>query len=156
MFLNCSTRFRQHTAHRQELKNCNCSLCFYIRLWLPAAAIAEPSQRPATINVCKTKGCNYSFKLLMVGGVSPETCWAIKKHWNNKFYYMVASCWFFLWDLSVFLSDVNFLGNILQCCLYCILTLWIFCLHGVRFLVPCIFSKALSLPQYQYWNQFFF
>jgi hypothetical protein len=23
-------------------------------------------------------------------------CWAIKKHWNNKFYYMVASCWFFL------------------------------------------------------------
>jgi len=31
--------------------------------------------------------------------VSPETCWAIKKHWNNKFYYTVASCWFFLWDL---------------------------------------------------------
>ena len=35
----------------------------------------------------------------MMGGVSPETCWAIKKHWNNKFYYTVASCWFFLWDL---------------------------------------------------------
>jgi len=34
-----------------------------------------------------------------MGGVSPKTCWAIKKHWNNKFYYMVASCWFFLWDL---------------------------------------------------------
>jgi len=34
-----------------------------------------------------------------MGGVSPETCWAIKKHWNNKFYYTVASCWFFLWDL---------------------------------------------------------
>jgi hypothetical protein len=30
----------------------------------------------------------------MIGGVSPETCWAIKKHWNNKFYYTVASCWF--------------------------------------------------------------
>ena len=29
----------------------------------------------------------------------PETCWAIKIHWNNKFYYMVASCWFFLWVL---------------------------------------------------------
>jgi hypothetical protein len=28
--------------------------------------------------------------------VSPETCWAIKKHWNNKFYYSVASSWFFL------------------------------------------------------------
>ena len=23
----------------------------------------------------------------------------VKKHWNNKFYYMVASCWLFLWDL---------------------------------------------------------
>jgi hypothetical protein len=34
-----------------------------------------------------------------MGGVSPETCWAIKKHWNNKFYYTVASCWFFLWVL---------------------------------------------------------
>jgi hypothetical protein len=35
----------------------------------------------------------------MMGGVSPETCWAIKKHWNNKFYYTVASCWLFLWVL---------------------------------------------------------
>jgi hypothetical protein len=35
----------------------------------------------------------------MMGGVSPETCWAIKKHWNNKFYYMVASCRLFLHDL---------------------------------------------------------
>jgi hypothetical protein len=34
----------------------------------------------------------------MVGGVSPEIWWAIKKHCNNKFYYTVASCWFFLWD----------------------------------------------------------
>jgi hypothetical protein len=32
----------------------------------------------------------------MMGGVSPETCWAINKHWNNKFYYTVASCWLFL------------------------------------------------------------
>jgi len=39
------------------------------------------------------------FALLMMGGVSPETCWAIKKHWNNKFYYTFASCWFFLWDI---------------------------------------------------------
>ena len=35
----------------------------------------------------------------MMGGVSPETCWEIKKHWNNKLHYTVASCWFFLWDL---------------------------------------------------------
>jgi len=36
------------------------------------------------------------FELLMMGGVSPETRRAIKKHWNNKFYYAVASCLFFL------------------------------------------------------------
>jgi len=35
----------------------------------------------------------------MMGGVSPEACWAIKKQWNNKFFYTVAPCWFFLWDL---------------------------------------------------------
>jgi hypothetical protein len=62
MFLNCSTCFGRHTAHHQELKNCNGSLGFYIRLWLPvAAAMAEPSQwQPATKNVCKTRGCSYS------------------------------------------------------------------------------------------------
>jgi len=37
---NCSTCFGRHTAHHQELNNCNCSLWFYIRFWLPAAAMA--------------------------------------------------------------------------------------------------------------------
>ena len=60
-FLNCSTCFGRHTAHHQEHQNCNYSLWFYIRFWLPAAAMAQPSQRPATKNVCKTRGCNYSF-----------------------------------------------------------------------------------------------
>jgi len=36
------------------------------------------------------------FELLMTSGVSLETRRAIKKHWNNKFYYKVASCWLFL------------------------------------------------------------
>jgi hypothetical protein len=93
MFLNCSTCFGRHTAHQQELKNFNCSLWIYIRFLLPAAVMAEPSQwQPANKNVCKTRGCNYSFELLMMGGVSAETCGSIKKHWNNKFYYTVAFC----------------------------------------------------------------
>jgi len=29
-----------------------------------------------TFHVCKTRGCQCSFRLLMMGGVSPETCWA--------------------------------------------------------------------------------
>jgi hypothetical protein len=32
MFLNCSTCFGRHTAHYQELKNCNCSLWFYTQV----------------------------------------------------------------------------------------------------------------------------
>jgi hypothetical protein len=35
----------------------------------------------------------------MMFSVSLKTCWAIKKHRNNKFYYTVASCWLFLHDL---------------------------------------------------------
>ena len=62
MFIKCSTCFEQHTAHHQELKNCNCSLWLYIRLWLPAAVKDEwELQRPATTGVCKTRGCNYNF-----------------------------------------------------------------------------------------------
>jgi len=30
MFLNCSTCFGRHTAHHQELKNCNCSIAHSI------------------------------------------------------------------------------------------------------------------------------
>jgi len=30
--------------------------------------------RPTTFHVCKTRGCLCSFRLLMMGAVSPETC----------------------------------------------------------------------------------
>jgi hypothetical protein len=97
MFLNCSTCFGRHTAHHQELKNYNCSLWFYI--WFGCRPLQWPSQRLATQIVCKTRAFSYSFKLLIMGDVSPETYWAIKKSWFNNFYYTVASCWFFLWYL---------------------------------------------------------
>jgi len=35
-----------------------------------------PTTRPANFHVWKTRGCQCSFRLLMMGGVSPETCWA--------------------------------------------------------------------------------
>jgi len=41
MIFTCSTCFGRHIAHHQELKNCNCSLWFYICFWLPAAAMAD-------------------------------------------------------------------------------------------------------------------
>jgi hypothetical protein len=58
MFLNCSTCFGRHTAHHQELKNCNCSLWFYIR-FLVASRCDGSGRQPQ--NVYKTRGYNYSF-----------------------------------------------------------------------------------------------
>jgi hypothetical protein len=40
-------------------------------------------RQPSTV-LCKTRGCLCSFRLLMMGGVSPETCWASFKIRNNK------------------------------------------------------------------------
>jgi len=33
----------------------------------------------------------------MLSGVPVEIYWAFNKLWNNKFYYKVASCWYFYW-----------------------------------------------------------
>jgi hypothetical protein len=75
-------------AHHQELKKYNSASGF--------AYVRGCRQLPTTTNVCKTRGWITVFELLM-SGVSFETCWEIKKHWNNKFYYTVASCWLFLY-----------------------------------------------------------
>jgi len=128
MFLNCSTCFERHTAHNRELKNCNCSLWFYIRLWLPAADSCRQQQtyvKPeATITV---------FELLMMSGVSLETCWAIKKQWNNKLYYTVASCWLFLYDLYY---DARIHEHDVPFCLLCPLRLgWLYTTLSSIFMV---------------------
>jgi hypothetical protein len=39
--------------------------------------------RPTTLHVCKTSGCQCSFRLLMMGGVSPKTCWTSYKYEIN-------------------------------------------------------------------------
>jgi len=61
-----------------------------------------PTTRLKTFHVCKTRGCQCSFRLLMMDGVSPETCWALYKYGVIKFWYIVASCWIFLYELHSF------------------------------------------------------
>ena len=99
MFLNCSTCFGRHTAHHQELKTVIAASGFtYVFGCRPQWWLSHRrGQKPKTY--VKPEAAITVFELLMMGGVSPETCWAIKKHWNNKFYYTVASWWFFLWIL---------------------------------------------------------
>jgi hypothetical protein len=58
-----------------------------------------PTTCPITFHVWKTRGCQCSFRLPMMGGVSPETCWASYKYGIIKFLYTVASCWIFLYEL---------------------------------------------------------
>jgi hypothetical protein len=63
MFLNRATCFGRHTAHHQELKNCNYSRWFYSHR--SGNRQLQPYVKPeAAITV---------FELLMMGGVSPET-----------------------------------------------------------------------------------
>ena len=62
-----------------------------------------PTTRPTTFHVWKTRGCQCSFRLLMMGGVSPETCWASYKYGIIKFWYVVPSCWIFLYELTLIL-----------------------------------------------------
>ena len=52
---------------------------------VPYATWQRPTTaRPTTFHVCKTRDCLCSFRLLMMGGVSPETCWASFQIRNNK------------------------------------------------------------------------
>jgi hypothetical protein len=56
-----------------------------------------PATRPTTFHVWKTRGCQCSFKLLMMGGVSPETCWASHKHRIINFDALLHLVEFCLW-----------------------------------------------------------
>ena len=51
--------------------------------------------RPTTFHVWKTRGCQCSFRLLMMDDVSPETCWTLYKYGIINFWYIFASCWIF-------------------------------------------------------------
>jgi len=64
----------------------------YCAWWHP------PTTRPTTFHVCKTRDCHCSFRLLMMGHVSPKTCWASYKYGIIRYWYIVASCWIFLYE----------------------------------------------------------
>jgi hypothetical protein len=56
-------------------------------------------QRPTTFHIWKTRGCQCSFRILMMGGVSPETCWASYKYGIIKVWYIVSTCWICICEL---------------------------------------------------------
>jgi len=62
--------------------------------------------RPSTLHVCKTRGCQCSFRLLIMGGVLPETCWASDKY-EIKIWYTVASCWIIYVNYTMMHGSTN-------------------------------------------------
>jgi hypothetical protein len=69
-----------------------------------------PSTRPSTFHVWNIRGCQCSFRLLMMEGVSPETCWASYKYGIIKFWYIIASCWIFLYEMNACLNMCRLLS----------------------------------------------
>jgi len=74
-----------------------------------------PSTRPTTFHTWKTRGYQCRFRLLMMGGVSPKTCWASYKYGIIKFWYIFASCWIFFMNCF---SNLTQCGRVTQICVF--------------------------------------
>jgi len=118
IFTWSSTYFGRHTAHDQQPKTALAASgflyvegCWTCSWWTLSGTYRAwqrpPSTRPATFHVWKTRGCQCSFRLLMMGGVSPEICWGSYKYRIIKFCYIVASCWIFLYECRVIFSKLE-------------------------------------------------
>ena len=66
---------------------------------------------PSTFHVCKTRGCYCIFRLLMMGGVSPETCWASYKYEIQNVDTLLHLVGIFVWII------IQFSGCLLRCML---------------------------------------
>jgi len=95
-----STCFGRHIAHHQEPKTALAASWRVVggRCQAHCAWQRPPTTRPTTFHVWKIRGSQCSFRLLMMGGVSPETCSALCKYGIIKFWCIVGSCWIFLYD----------------------------------------------------------
>jgi len=115
IFIWSSARFGRHTAHHQETKTALAASGFsYVEGCWTLSGTYCVWQRPTTtrlttFHIWKTRGCQCSFSLLMMGGVSPETCWASYKYGIIKFDTLLHLVGFFsLWIFYCFRSFVTF------------------------------------------------
>ena len=68
------------SIHRENPTRCNNVSEFLLFHILQCAWQRPLTTHPTTFHVWKTRGCQCSFRLLMMGGVSPGTCWASYKY----------------------------------------------------------------------------
>jgi hypothetical protein len=85
-FVYSSTCFGRFSAHNQELNDCSRSFWFYLRI-VVIAVLCWWSGRPARIRTqhyyhhdtkVKPEVATAVIELLIMGGKTPETCWAVK------------------------------------------------------------------------------
>jgi hypothetical protein len=95
MFVYSWTSFRCFPTHHQELSDCSGSLWFYLRIMMTVVLCSwsgQPAQ-PQKQHNChhdtkvKPEAATAVIELLMIGGKTPETCWAVNKHQDNKLKY---------------------------------------------------------------------
>jgi hypothetical protein len=95
----------------------------------------SPTTRPTTCYVWKTRGCQCSCRLLMRGGVSPETCWASYKYGIIKFWYIVSSFWIFLFSQSIVYQR-----DIYAKAFFCIYIWWLYIVANLRWSLKQFFA----------------
>ena len=91
-FIYSSTCFGRFTAHHHELNDCSGSLWFYLRIVVILVLFSWSGRpaRPRTQHNChhdtkvKPEAATAVIELLMMGGKTPETCWAVNKRQDNK------------------------------------------------------------------------
>jgi len=84
-----STCFGCSPAHHQELNDCGSSLWFYLRIVVTAVLcswLARPRTQHGYYHDTKVKpdAATAVIELLIMGGRTPETCWAVNKCQENK------------------------------------------------------------------------
>ena len=88
-FIYSSACFGRLPVHHQELNDCSGSLWFYLRI-VVTVVLCSWSDRPQTQHDChhdkkvKPEAATAVIELLMMGGKTPETCWAVNERQDNK------------------------------------------------------------------------
>jgi hypothetical protein len=92
-----------------------------------------------TFHVCKTRGCLCSFRLLMMGSVSPETCWASFKRTNK----ILICCCFLLVFLCKYCAMMHGSTNVKEAiCLWFLMV--IFCtFHLFQLYNPLVYVNMV-------------
>ena len=80
-FVYSSTCFGRFTANHQDLNHCSDSLWFYLRIVVTVALCSWPAGRSDHEHGTTATAV---IELLMMGGKTPETCWAVNKRQDNK------------------------------------------------------------------------